>query len=273
MKKRMQNCIKVNVFFIIILVLISLIVPVNAEALNNNPMLENILINGSEIEPAFDMFTTEYVITVSEETTSIQIEAIPDDENATVEIIGDIDNLSIGRNEIEILVIAENGTNSQSYYIYVTRGNEDETNANLSSLTIENATLAPSFDTNTINYAIEYPQELEQLEIEAIPEDDNATVTIIGNENLTEVTQTIEIQVTAPDGQTTKTYYVIAKKEGMEVESSEGEEPTQTVENEEEISENIPLQVFVIIIIIVIAIIIFVVIFKIKKNKDNNKVE
>ena len=245
---------------------------VKADEKNNDPMLKDIKINGEEINPPFEMFTTEYIVQVPEETTSIQIEAIPDDENASVEIIGDTDNLTIGRNQIEIKVTAENGIATQSYYIFVTRGNEEESNANLSSLTVKDVELAPNFDRNVINYAIEYPQELEKLEIEAIPEDDDATVSIIGNEHLTEISQTIEINVTAKDGQTIKTYYIIAKKAGMEVENPEGketnvenivaEETNRESETKKETSENIPLKVMSIFIIIIV-IIAFVLIIKI----------
>ena len=255
---------------------------VKADEKNNDPMLKDIKINGEEIKPSFEMFTTEYIVQVSEETTSIQIEAIPDDENASVEIIGDTDNLAMGRNQIEVKVTAENGIATQSYYIFVTRGNEEESNANLSSLKVKDAELAPNFDSNIINYAIEYPQELEKLEIEAIPEDAEATVDIIGNENLTEISQTIEIKVTAKDRQTIKTYYIIAKKAGMEVESPEGKETqvenperettTQEGEIKEETSENIPLKVASIFIIIIVIIIAFVVIIKfIIKAKQKDK--
>ncbi len=253
---------------------------VKADEKNNDPMLKDIKINGEEINPPFEMFTTEYIVQVPEETTSIQIEAIPDDENASVEIIGDTDNLTIGRNQIEIKVTAENGIATQSYYIFVTRGNEEESNANLSSLTVKDVELAPNFDRNVINYAIEYPQELEKLEIEAIPEDDDATVSIIGNEHLTEISQTIEINVTAKDGQTIKTYYIIAKKAGMEVENPEGketnvenivaEETNRESETKKETSENIPLKVMsiFIIIIVIIAFVLIIKFFMKAKQKD-----
>lgn len=272
----------VTIFFMIMITILCVgqLSIVKADEKNNDPMLKDIKINGEEINPSFEMFTTEYIVQVPEETTSIQIEAIPDDENASVEIIGDTDNLTIGRNQIEIKVTAENGIATQSYYIFVTRGNEEESNANLSSLTVKDVELAPNFDRNVINYAIEYPQELEKLEIEAIPEDDDATVSIIGNEHLTEISQTIEIKVTAKDGQTIKTYYIIAKKAGMEVENPEGKETNvenlvagetnQESETKKETSENIPLKIMsiFIIIIVIIAFVLIIKFFMKAKQKD-----
>ena len=273
MKNTLQNSIKIFLLLMIMVFMMGQLVVIKAETKNNNPMLKDIKIDGNEIEPTFEMFTTEYIVQVSEETTQIQIEAIPDDENANVEIIGNTENLEIGRNEIEIKVTAEDGIATQSYYIFVTRGNNQNTNANLKSLVIANTELAPTFDSNNINYAVEYPKDLEQLEIEAVPEDEEATVNIIGNEDLTEITQTIEVQVTAQDGQTQKTYYVIAKKAGMEVESPEGEDISQEDGNtKENTSENIPLKVIGILIIIIIVIIAIIVILrKAKKKKEDNK--
>ncbi len=274
MKNTLQNSIKIFLLLMIMVFMMGQLVVVKAETKNNNPMLKDIKIDGNEIEPTFEMFTTEYIVQVPEETTQIQIEAIPDDENANVEIIGNTENLEIGRNEIEIKVTAEDGIATQSYYIFVTRGNNQNTNANLKSLVIANTELAPTFDSNNINYAVEYPKDLEQLEIEAVPEDEEATVNIIGNENLTEITQTIEVQVTAQDGQTQKTYYVIAKKAGMEVESPEGEDISQEDgTTKENTSENIPLKVIGILIIIIIVIIAIIVILRKAKNKkeDNKK--
>lgn len=273
MKNTLQNSIKIFLLLMIMVFMMGQLVVIKAETKNNNPMLKDIKIDGNEIEPTFEMFTTEYIVQVSEETTQIQIEAIPDDENANVEIIGNTENLEIGRNEIEIKVTAEDGIATQSYYIFVTRGNNQNTNANLKSLVIANTELAPTFDSNNINYAVEYPTDLEQLEIEAVPEDEEATVNIIGNEDLTEITQTIEVQVTAQDGQTQKTYYVIAKKAGMEVESPEGEDISQEDgTTKENTSENIPLKVIGILIIIIIVIIAIIVILRKAKNrKEDNK--
>lgn len=273
MKNTLQNSIKIFLLLMIMVFMMGQLVVVKAETKNNNPMLKDIKIDGNEIEPTFEMFTTEYIVQVPEKTTQIQIEAIPDDENANVEIIGNTENLEIGRNEIEIKVTAEDGIATQSYYIFVTRGNNQNTNANLKSLVIANTELAPTFDSNNINYAVEYPKDLEQLEIEAVPEDEEATVNIIGNENLTEITQTIEVQVTAQDGQTQKTYYVIAKKAGMEVESPEGEDISQEDgTTKENTSENIPLKVIGILIIIIIVIIAIIVILRKAKNrKEDNK--
>ena len=184
-----------------------------------------------------------------------------------MEIKGDT-TLKSGRNEIEIQVTAEDGQAKQSYFLYITKGNSSETNANLKQINIKNAELAPNFDKDTINYAFVYPEKLEQLEIEALPEDEEAKVEVIGNENLKEAAQKIEIKVTAKDGKTIKNYYLIAKKEGIEVESSEGDEPPIEENKQEETNNgNNPT----IIIVIAIAIVLALVGMMIERGKKKNE--
>ena len=245
-----------------------------ADEKNNDPMLKEIKINGVDIDPAFEMFTTEYVVNVDSNVTTAKIEAIPDDSNAKVKISGD-ENLKEGRNVFEINVTAENGKDKQNYYVYITRGDKEKSNANLKSLKIGEYELAPNFSPDTINYAFEYPQNLESLDIEAIPENQNAKVEIIGNENLKEVTQNIQIKVTAEDGQTVKTYYLTAKKAEGQVENSEavGEETNvepRTTQNEENSKNRNEIIIYGIGIISLGLIIIFI-IFIIKKKGEKNE--
>ncbi len=233
---------------------------------SNNPMLKDIKIDGKSIEPKFEMFTTEYVVTVGEEVETIEIEAVPDDEKAKVEIKGNT-NLKSGRNEIEIQVTAEDGEAKKSYFIFVTKGDNKKTNANLKELKIDNVEMAPVFNKDTIHYALEYPEDLEQLKIKAIPEDEEARVEIKGNENLKETVGNIEIQVTAKDGQTIKTYYIIAKKAGIELESSEGEE----AKDKEQTKENTNTTVSILVIIFVIVTIVLGGKLVIERGKKKNE--
>ncbi len=245
-----------------------------ADEKSNDPMLKEIKINGVDIDPAFEMFTTEYVVNVDSNVTTAKIEAIPDDSNAKVKISGD-ENLKEGRNVFEINVTAENGKDKQNYYVYITRGDKEKSNANLKSLKIGEYELAPNFSPDTINYAFEYPQNLESLDIEAIPEDQNAKVEIIGNENLKEVTQNIQIKVTAEDGQTVKTYYLTAKKAEGQVENPEavGEKTNvepRTTQNEE-INKNRNEIIIYGMGIISLGLIIIFIIFIIKKKGEKNE--
>lgn len=213
MKKQVK--IKLIVLLIIVMQIIS-ICESNAETRNNNPLLREILVDGKTIQEDFNQFTTDYVIAVEKE--SINIEAIPDDPNASVEVIGNT-KLSMGINDIEIKVTAEDRKTTQSYYLHITRGDIQKANADLKKLEIEGIALNPRFNKQDIKYYLEYEGTIEKLNITAIPESENAKIEIIGNENYNMGTiHVIKIVVTAEDGITKKTYEIIAKKAGEDAE-------------------------------------------------------
>ena len=279
---------KKAVILVILVVLvifgISISSAVEAEPGNNDPMLKNLEVSGYSLDPSFDMFTTEYVIAVDESVNQINVIATPDDSNATVQITGNT-NLQNGRNEVKIDVTAENGQNKETYYIYVTKGSTGSTNANLKELTIKDCELAPNFSADITDYAFEFPKNLDKVEINAVPEDSNATVEIVGNENLTEITQQIQVKVTAADGQTVKTYNLTAKKSGEEVESPEGTEPGNMTENgvensvvnetvvgdaeNQQSTNNVIL--YVVLVVILIIIIAVIVKYVIERRKEKNE--
>ena len=223
-----------------------------AKTENNNPLLEDIKIEGIDFK--FDYMQTEYVLSVPETVEQININAIPQDKNATVNIIGNT-NLKKGVNKFEIQVTAEDKVAKQSYYISITRGQTEKANANLAKLEVANSTIAPYFDKDIIEYVVEYPSEQTSLQITAEPESSNAKIKIKDNKNLTQTLQKITITVTAEDGKTKKNYTILAKKQGQVVEDPYGESVSTEAESSKQ--NNLKLLIIaVILIIIVIAVII-----------------
>ena len=115
-----------RVFFIMLLLTnILYVTKVDAVMKNNNPLLREIKIDGEDIKPEFDQFITDYVLAVDENKEKIEIEAITDDPNASVEIIGDT-NLKKGKNDFELKVTAEDEKTTYSYFLHITRGNKEK---------------------------------------------------------------------------------------------------------------------------------------------------
>lgn len=258
----------IRIGLVILLISIFIIIPiskVNAETRNNNPLLREILIDGEAIQPEFDQFITDYVIAVEKE--SIEIQAVPDDPNASVEIIGNT-KLEIGKNDIEIKVTAEDGKTTQSYYLHVTRGDTNKANANLKSLEVEGITLNPVFNSKDIKYYVEYEGIIDKLNITAIPENENAKVEIEGNDNYnTGSVHVVKISVTAEDGVTIKTYQIIAKKAGEDAEDPSGLENFENeIKQVEEQKQNYNIIIVTIVALVIICILIFIIIKK-KKSK------
>ena len=71
---------------------------------------------------------------------------------------------------------------------------------NLETLAIENEILYPAFDNNINDYDIEISNNVSNLNILAIPEDENASVLINGNENLIEGDNKITVKVKSQSG-------------------------------------------------------------------------
>ena len=80
---------------------------------NNN--LKDLAISGYSINFAKDI--TTYNISIKEDINSLKIKALPEDEKATVKIVGN-DDLKLNDNKVTIDVKAENG-NTKSYIIEV----------------------------------------------------------------------------------------------------------------------------------------------------------
>lgn len=76
-------------------------------------------------------------------------------------------------------------------------------NSNLSVLQIEEGAITPEFNSGTLEYQINVPNETTKLTITATPADSKAIVKIAGNEELVVGENAIEVIVTAENGSTT----------------------------------------------------------------------
>ena len=162
---------------------------------NNEARLSNLQVIGSNLEPNFNKDTYSYRLTTTE--TSLLINAIPIDNNATYEIIGN-ENLTLGSNEVIIRVTAEDGVTISDYVLNVEK--EKSNNNNLKSLEVEDHTFTPEFNKTTTIYYMDVDRDVNKLLINAIPEDENATVTGDGNVTLTLGVNYLQVTVTSETG-------------------------------------------------------------------------
>lgn len=189
-----------------------LITETKPEEKSNNTNLKLLSIEGVELTPAFSANITEYSAKLTNyKEQSLKINAEAEDSKSTVKIEGN-EEIKIGENVISVTVTAEDGT-TKVYKITIT--NEEKEGLGLSSLVIKGVELK-NFSPSKFNYEIEF-KELDQLEIEAIANEEGATVEIVGNENLTELGEhIITIIVTSADGEQIATYTITANKLAVE---------------------------------------------------------
>lgn len=246
---------------------------------NNN--LKSLQLDAEGISPAFNKNKTQYYITIPENISNINVTATPEDSKASVQVLGNT-NIQVGNSQIKIVVTAENG-NKKEYVINVIKTNNPElANANLENLAIENVTLVPEFDSDIIDYTAEVSADIDKLNILAVPQIEAATVSIEGNENLQIGDNFIKVTVLAQDGQTSKVYNIIVKKNESEnvVEEVKNDNLNNLEENtnnngnvenviENKVKSNNIAWIIGVIILGVLTIGVIVCIVK-KKNENNN---
>lgn len=93
--------------------------------MDKNTNLETLAIENVILNPAFDNNVVEYTAEVSDETTSLNILAVPESEAGKVKIIGG-NNIVEGNNSISIIVTAPNGINTKEYKINVFKRSNQE---------------------------------------------------------------------------------------------------------------------------------------------------
>ena len=218
----------------------------------------------------FQKDKTEYSVEVPEDVEEIEVYAEASSSKAQVSGTGKV-KLKNGENKLIVQVTAEDGT-TRTYTIEVTRGgaeaaatNDADSGFGLSSLEINGLTLNPSFETGVYEYTIELVEDLSELNIEAIATDEDATIEIIGNENLQQGENTITILVRNEETDETATYQIIVNKNLTAEEKMSWLKPS-TWGREEIIKVAI---IAVLIILIIIAIILKIKIAKEKKDEDS----
>ena len=218
----------------------------------------------------FQKDKTEYSVEVPEEVEEIEVYAEATNPKAQINGTGKV-QLKNGKNKIIVQVTAEDGT-TRTYTLEVTRGGTEATETNdsedgfgLSSLKIKDLILSPDFKTGTYEYTIELTEDLSSLDIEAIATDEDATIEIIGNENLQQGENTITILVRNEETDETATYQIMVNKNVTAEEEMSWLKPS-TWGREEIIKVAI---IDVLIILIIIAIILKVKIAKEKKSDED----
>lgn len=185
----------------------------------SNANLKSLRIDIEGLIPDFSANIYEYDLIVSNEINDIDVLAITENPNAKVEITGNT-GLKEGLNIVKIKVVSEDQTQNREYIINVTKTADLElANTNLETLAIENVFLNPAFDNHITYYKTQVSNEITKLNILAIPENENASVQIIGNDSFNEGNNTITIIVTAPNGFTKRTYQINVYKRNEQEET------------------------------------------------------
>ena len=181
------------------------------ETKSNNSNLKALSIEGATILPTFSPSVTSYTVQVAKDIQKLNVNAVAEDEKATISIKGN-EQLKEGENLITVSVSAEDGT-VKIYEINVERLPEETIVLGLKTLKIDGTDIDKRFKTDVYNYEIKVEEDVSRLKIEAIPNDETATVEILGNDELFEGENIITIMVSSQGGNEKITYQIKANKD------------------------------------------------------------
>lgn len=175
---------------------------------SSDATLKSLDMSGFILTPRFNPNVDYYEIKVQNQVDGLKVTAIPNDEKATVKVIGNLGWEAGKKNPVRIIVTAEDGS-QKTYTVNVERktagdttnsGTQKSSDNHLKSLSVGQGTLSPSFDKDVHNYNITVPNEITKLDLSAITNHSGAKTNITGNSNFQVGMNVVNIEVTAEDG-------------------------------------------------------------------------
>lgn len=172
--------------------------------------LSSLTCSNATLSPSFSGNTTYYTATVPFSVESLKLNYTAKDKTAKVSVSGN--SLVVGVNTVTVTCTAASGA-KKSYTISVTRQQDPNykasTDAMLSALTLDAATISPAFAPEITDYVAYVPFETTEVKLTGAPKDSKATgVSEDVRTQLAEGETVMSVICTAEDGVTTKTYTV-----------------------------------------------------------------
>lgn len=187
---------------------------------NGSPinLLKSLSVSNANLTPTFDYNTTNYDVIVDNSVTSIDVSAEAMVSTASISGVQTF-GLNVGANTIHVVVTAENG-DTKTYTINVVR--QANSNNFLSSLSVDHGNLSPGFDANVTSYDVSVNNNVSTLNVSAQAAVSTSSISGAQAYNLNVGNNTININVTAENGNT-RTYTINAvRNEAANPDNSSG---------------------------------------------------
>lgn len=180
---------------------------------SSNAFLKSLQVNNNskklKLEPAFSNMVTSYKLKdeLENNISELDVQAVAEDSNANIVIQGN-KNLKTGSNTIKVIVTAEDQSTVKEYTVEATKkAAQEDSDAHLSSLSVEGYELIPKFSQDISSYHLNVSNETTAVKVTAVPNIDGAEITV-DNPPLKVGDNTITITVTAKDKKTQKIYHL-----------------------------------------------------------------
>lgn len=241
----------------------------------SNNYLESLSVEGYELSTEFNKYTQTYYVTIGSDVSSLTINAKTESEKATYRVTGNA-NLK-NESNIKVIVTSQNKL-TKTYNIIVIK--QADNGLKLDSLDIENVTFHQEFDSSKFFYTAETKQSTDETElnINAVSNDANANIEIIGNKV---VAGNNLITIILTSGNKTTTYQIdldvtVEKTITTEIKNNSFITKAKDYITEFFKDENKVLALFIAVAVILFLLIIIMIIKLIRKrkaskNRDNIK--
>ncbi len=218
----------------------SLNINVHRQVSLSNAHLKGLTTSAGVLLPSFSRDQNQYIISVESTVSNVVVTPYPVSDRAEVSVNGEIAstpiNLPFGQTSVEVQVISEDKTVTNTYILQFNRSipaENEEQNANLSVLLVqpENGVsgvdpleVNPVFSPETSSYEVVVPHEVGSINLNLITENILSSVNANNESGIGELSTTVnfnsggstnnfitvpvDIVVTAPDGNVKKNYVV-----------------------------------------------------------------
>ncbi|MBF0430621.1 MAG: cadherin-like beta sandwich domain-containing protein [Fibrobacteria bacterium] len=193
---------------------------------SNDASLSSISFSTGSVTPDHHPDSLTYTINVENSVTTLSITPTPTQGDAVIKVGGSIINpetgttmsLVLGVNSMIMEVTAPDGSTVRDYKLNVHRALSNI--ADLDSLLLTEGTLSPTYSKDVLEYTATVSNNVEMLTVTAKPTEPSASISINSDASgsrsrdvaLNYGTNTINVEVIAPDGNANKVYSVIVTR-------------------------------------------------------------
>lgn len=188
---------------------------------SNNCAISSLTCSNATLSPEFTSSNTAYTATVPFDVTELKLDWKTADSGARVSVSGN--SLVVGENTVTVTCTAPSG--AQKYYVITVTRQQDPNYkpsdvALLSDLTLDAASLSPTFSGAVTDYVAYVPFETKSVTLTGVAKDEKALQVTEDTRQLVNEGETVlSVTCTAEDGVTKKTYtvhvYRMPKYEGI----------------------------------------------------------
>ena len=137
-------------------------------------LLSNLTVTNGSFLPSFSSTVFEYEVTVPVDVTEFNVTATKLEPNSKVTSGEGHYNISTSEKQIEVTVVSEDETKSNTYILNIKR-TKSSINT-LSDITVSEGTLTPEFNSNITSYTVNVDGNISSIDVSATLTDSRATI-------------------------------------------------------------------------------------------------